>query len=140
MLQQEVSILAGHLRKKFGERFAGAAIEPQPAFLAKFYFVGVNLVEAQAALSILGVSAELLPLIRLETVTETEAQMGAKAARMREQLLDQHIDASVALGITGYKITTLQAEEAAEALRIGRVEGGNAVVIECSAPVVILTN
>ncbi len=140
VLQHEVSILAEHLRKKYGERFAGAAIEPEPTFLAKYYFVGVNLVEARAALSTFGVSADLLPLIRLEAVAGTEAQMRAKAVRMREQLLEQHIDGSVAVGIMGYKITTLQVEEAAEALRLGSVEGGNAVVIERSAPVLIFTN
>jgi hypothetical protein len=74
---------------------------------------------------------------------EADAQRRAQAIRMRQQLRDQGIDGSVAVGIAaeaGYKITTLQAEEAAEAVRLGLVEGGKAVVIERSAPVQITTN
>lgn len=74
---------------------------------------------------------------------QADAQRRAQALRMRQQLRDQGIDGSVAVGIAaeaGYKITTLQAEEAAEAVRLGLVEGGAAVVIERSAPVQIITN
>lgn len=135
ILQHEVGILAERMRAAYGDRFAGVAIEQTPAFHAKYYFVGTDLVEARAALSRLGASVELLPLIQLEAAAETAAQMRAKAGRMRQQLRDEGIDGSVAVGITGFKIATLQAEEVAEAIRMGRVEGGEAVVIERSAPV-----
>lgn len=134
VLQHEVGILAARMRATYGDRFAGAAIERTPTFQAKYYFVGIDLVEVGATLSKLGASAELLPLIRLEAAAETQAQMRAKAVRMQQQLRDHEIDGTVAVGITGFKITTLQAEEAAEAVRKGRVEGGDAVVIERSVP------
>ncbi len=79
---------------------------------------------------------------RARALAQTDKQRRAQANRMRQQLRAQGIDGSVAIGIAaeaGYKITTLQAEEAAEALRLGRVEGGEDVVIERATPIQITT-
>lgn len=138
ILQHEVVILSERMRARYGDQFVGAAIERTPAYGIKFYFTGVD--DAKARLPELGASAEMQALAKIERVEKTQAQMRAQATRMRQQLEREGIDASVAFSATTFKINTLQVEELREALRVGRVEGGDAVVIEQSPPVRIIVD
>lgn len=142
VVQHEGSILADKLRGIYGEKFAGAMFERTPPGHVRFYFANIDLAEVRKALPTLGASVQLLSLVRLETVAETEAQMRATAIRMDQLLRAGGIKASVAISVVGggYKISTLEPEKAAEALRLGGVKPASKVEYERAAPVVITVN
>lgn len=139
-LQHEVSVLSERMRARYGDQFVGAAIERTPAYGIKFYVTGVDIDDVKARLPELGASAAMQALARIERVEKTQAQMSAQAVRMQRQLEKEGIDASVAFSPATFKIETLHVDETREALRAGRVEGGDAVVIEQSPPVRIIVD
>jgi len=139
VLQHEAGILSHKLRAAYGDQFAGLMIDPATRSHINFYFVGIDLAEVREALPALGASATLMPSISLKDAVQSEAEMQDTATRMTQQLHAQSIDGSVAYSVPmgGYKILTTEPEKAAEAVRLGHVQGGEIIEIERSTGIIL---
>jgi hypothetical protein len=142
VLQHEGSVLADKLSAAYGDSFAGAMSERTLPGYVRFYFVGVDLAKIRDALPGFGVSADLLPLVRLKAAAETEAQVRATATRMTQALRAGGVAASVATSMLpgGYKIFTRDPAKAAAALRRAGIQPASKVEFERADPIVIITD
>lgn len=131
-LMNEAAVLVHKLRNRYPDNFSGALAVNKAPFHINVYFTGAEPVKIRPQVIELGVSTELLSVLKVGKSTVSEKGARSKARALLGQLRSRGIEGTVAWSSLGdsYKLLVKNTAEARTAQRMGFVPSGKNITVE----------